>query len=303
MSNEKFEHIANLLPEYVSGSLELSEEQRVREHLRSCTECQEELASWQEVSEAVNLALESSPLPSPHVLEAAWATINKENSPVRARSSLTVKLSLALQLLRSQLPLVRRKIWVASAVTMAIGCLVALMSTGATGSAFAVFAPIVAAVGVAFIYGPENDPSLEIALSTPTKPRLVLLARLTLVYGYDLTLALAATGVLVLVKAEIGLWSLVSLWIGPMLFLSALALLLSLLFGSTAAVLAAMALWGVRLVAETYSVPSFGAPAGAEVMDAFWQTNTILLPLAVLLLAVSFLCVSYSMALTQGKES
>jgi len=174
---------------------------------------------------------------------------------------------------------------------MALGCVVALLavSASAAGAALAVFVPVIAAVGVAFVYGPENDPSLEVALSTPTPPRLVLLARLVLVYGYDLALALAATGALALVRADVGLvWPLVSLWIGPMLFLSALALLLSLLFGSAPAILAALGLWATKLFASGYASSTF-APAGLDLIDAFWRTNLVLVPLAALCLAVAIL--------------
>ena len=293
MNDPSNAHPKDLLPARVNGTLGPAEGQRVGEHLRACAACRAELASWKALAEATVAASERLPSPPPSVLEGALAKIEGEGTaseagPAAARRPAAM-LSLAIQLLVGQLPLVRREIWAASAVTMAMGCLIAaLTATGASlaSSAFAVFAPIIAAVGVAFVYGPENDPSLEIALSTPTSPRLVLLARLVLVYGYDLALALAATVALAAANGTSGLWPLISLWIGPMLFLSALALLVSLLFSPTAALFVALALWGARLAAGTGNVFGQTRPAWAETVETLWHADA-LLPLAVVLLVAA----------------
>jgi hypothetical protein len=282
-------HVADLLPAYLNGTLGADDRRRVGRHLESCPACREELASWRAVGVAAARAFGPVPAPPEGALAGALAEA-REEGPSR-RSAFAGRVSLAWQLLVGQLPLVRREIWAASALTMTLGCVVALLmgGTSAAGATLAVFAPVVAAVGVAFVYGPENDPSLEVALSTPTPPRLVLLARLVLVYGYDLGLALAATVVLAAARMDAGLvWPLVSLWIGPMLFLSALALLVSLLFGSTPAVLVAMGLWATRLFASGYAGSTF-TPAGVDFVNAFWQTDLVLVLLAALCLAVALL--------------
>ena len=281
-------HVAGLLPAYLNGTLEAREDRRVEDHLRACPACRADLASWEAVRDAVGVSQAATPDPPPTVLPRALAKIGrKETGPPTTRS----RLSLARQLLLGQLPLVRRKIWAASTVTMAVGCLVAVLLTGPSmaGQALALPAPLVAAVGVAFVYGPENDPSLEIALSTPTAPRFVLLARLVLVYGYDLLLALAATVALVVLGGDFGVWPLISLWIGPMLFLSALALAISLLVSPAAAVLISLSFWGLRLLAA--GTPPDGAqPAWATAVKTMWQAESLLIPLAAALVAVALLC-------------
>ena len=281
------EHVARDLPAYAGDTLGQEDRRRVLAHLRTCRQCRTELDSWQAAGLAARDVSSQLQAPPENLMERVWSRIEGE-APAASRSD---RLSLGWQLLASQVALVRREIWVASAVTMALGCLVALLATGASagGVVLSVFAPMIAAVGVAFIYGHENDPSLEVALSTPTSPRLVLLARLTLVYGYDLALALVATVVLALANGGAGLWTLISLWIGPMLFLSALALFLSLLFGPTPATLVALTLWGVRLVA--YSSASQGLALSREMrlLESFWQSTSLLLPLAALLLLVTIL--------------
>ncbi len=131
-------------------------------------------------------------------------------------------------LLRSQFRVVRGEIWMASALVMALGLLVTL-ATYSTSEAWllVLVAPVVTAVGVAFIYGPDVDPALEIELATPVSPRLVLLARLALVFGFNLIMGVGASAVLSLVSAQIAFWPLVSTWLAPVTCLSALAFLLT----------------------------------------------------------------------------
>lgn len=284
--------VVDLLPAYINGTLDEAEERAVQSHLNTCIACEMELETWKTVGEASALATENVADPSAAVLHRALSEIDlmEEEVPHAGFPQMVSRLSLAGQLLRGQFPLVRREIWIASPLTMAVGCLVALMTLTPNGAGLtlAIFAPIVAALGVAFIYGPENDPSLEVALSTPTSPRLVLLARLTLVYGYDLALSFAATGVLAIAKSGTSLWPLISLWIGPMLFLSALALVLSLLLGAATAVLVATGLWASRLVAlsDATSAPTSRT---TDLIEVFWLSNTVLLALAAVMLVAAFL--------------
>ncbi len=281
-------HVADLLPAYLNGTLESGEERRVDEHLRGCAGCRAERASWEVVRDAAEVSQEATPAPPRAVLAGALARIAEEDAKRPPPGS---RLSLAWQLLLGQLPLVGRDIWAASAITVGLGCLVALLIAGpfAAGAPLAVLAPVVAAVGVSLVYGPENDASLEVALSTPTPPRLVLLARLVLVYGYDLALAFGASGVLALASEDTNLWPLVSLWIGPMFFLSSLALLLSLFLGPTPAIMAAMILWATRLLATGDGARTFLAPDWADRIELFWQADPVLLPLAAALLVAAVL--------------
>jgi hypothetical protein len=107
-----------------------------------------------------------------------------------------------------------------------------------------VVAPLVAACGVAFLYGLEADPALELQLATPVSPRVILLARLALLFGFNLAITLVCSVVLVLAQIQISLMPLVVAWLAPMTFLSALAFLLSVLFfDSLASVMISLLLW------------------------------------------------------------
>lgn len=279
-------HVAAELPEYASGALAPEEGARVREHLRRCETCRVELAEWELLAEAARGVVgRSAPLRVP---ARVWAALDGEESRTSHAHSLSSRLSLLGQLVAGQLPLVRRSIWTASALTIALGFVVALLAGEGSGArVLALLAPMVAALGVAFIYGPESDPALDLALATPTSPRLVLLARLTLVFGYDLLLALAATVGLFASREDMSLWSLISLWLGPMFFLSAFSLSLSVLLGPTAAITGAMLLWAARLGVLTDPGRSFLPGALAEIPASFWQTGPALPALGGLLLALA----------------
>ena len=112
----------------------------------------------------------------------------------------------------------------ASALVLGLGFVMALLLERA-GFLYAL-APLVAAAGMALIYGDDNDPVLELTRSTPASQSQILLARLVLVFGYDLLLALVATAGLRLFLGEQVVLALLFEWLAPMAFLSSLALLL-----------------------------------------------------------------------------
>jgi anti-sigma-K factor RskA len=256
-------HIVDLLPAYLNRTLNIDERTRVDQHLRTCAACRTELDAWRAVAASTTEASSTTAPPSPEVLLRIHTAIDATKlAPAAVSATDTRSARYLWQLLLGQIPLVRHGIWIASALTTLLGVVVALLTAHQSAGTFllALVAPVVAAVGIAFIYGPENDPSLEIAVSTPTSPRMVLLSRMTLVFGYDLLLALAASLALTMVHG-LGLWQLIELWFAPMLFLSALTLATSLLFSPLVAMTGALALWGVRLFAISDSANSgAGAP-------------------------------------------
>ncbi|NTU65432.1 MAG: hypothetical protein HGB05_19035 [Chloroflexi bacterium] len=155
-------------------------------------------------------------------------------------------------LLRAQLRVVQHEIWLASALVMTLGVLVTLTrqpGLSAEMLPLALIAPLVAALGITFLYGPAADPSLEIELATPISPRLIVLVRLLLVFLFDLALGLIGSVALVIANSEWSLWPLVSLWLAPMTFLAALAFLLSMLFvDPLIGVSICLTVWGLQVL-------------------------------------------------------
>jgi hypothetical protein len=189
----------------------------------------------------------------------------------RRKSTISYRLYLGWLVLCSQLRVVQHEIWAATAIVMGLGTLVTLgySISNATDVTlpFVLIAPIAAAAGIAFLYGPSVDPALEIELTTPVSPRQVLVARLTLVFGFDLVFGLVGSAILSLLRTDISFWPLVSAWLAPMAFLSSLAFLMTTLtLDPGMSLLACLGLWiienltrlipGVRL---PFSVPDLTA--------------------------------------------
>ena len=71
---------------------------------------------------------------------------------------------------------------------------------------------------------------------SPTSIRLLMLCRMALVLGYNFLLAVVASAIFAGVYGG-GLWGMMQLWLGPLLFLSSLCLTISLCVGSTFALI------------------------------------------------------------------
>ena len=282
------DHPVDLLSDLISGTLSADVAVAVRAHIDSCSSCAAELAAWRAVAQAAR-DRSAAYVPSADMPERIAARIVGDAAP---RPSFGRRLRWLLRFVTGQVPLVRREIWSASVVVISIGLGVSLLSTGGSepGRAFALFAPLAAALGVAMIYGHENDPSLELALATPVSPRLVVLARLVLVLAMDLALALASSLVLMVVDGPAYAASLVGLWLGPMLLLGCLSLALSLVVGTNWAIAIGSILWIVRVFefADGSRAQTFGELGQA--LNVLWQTSplTIGLSAVILLLALAF---------------
>lgn len=185
--------------------------------------------------------------------------------------------SYPIALLLSQLRVIQREIWLASTFVLMIGVLVTLTSESPDLLSFSVLAPIVAAAGVALLYDTDMRAMLEIEETTLASARLLLMARLTLVFGFNLIVALIGSVILALLDNETLLLPLIMSWLAPMTFLSGLAFFLSImgsdtLFGASMSV----AMWIFHLIASKthggnpllilLSMPGLTAPSNRPYM-------------------------------------
>ncbi|MCW6007934.1 zf-HC2 domain-containing protein [Micromonospora sp. CPCC 205371] len=271
----------DMLVEYAAGSLGAADRARVEEHLAGCADCRADLAGWAVLAEAAGTA--AAP-PGPDLVRGALLRgALSEPEPVTRRPA-WFSLSLAL----AEARLVRVSVLVASALVMALGVVMASMPPaydGWAGDVLALVAPVVAAAGVAGVYGPRRDPAYEVVAATPTSPRLILLTRIALVFAYDLVLAFAATGVVAAAGADpSGVWELIAAWLGPMALLSALSLVLVVWVGPDVALGVAVVLWSLRVLAGGVLVDVGGV---LDVVRAAWSTNPATGLLAAGLVAVA----------------
>jgi hypothetical protein len=131
--------------------------------------------------------------------------------------------------------------WVlASVVVLVAGA----FATLGTGTPFvAMFAPAVAAVGIAYAYGPGVDPAWELSQSMAVSDRMVLLVRVLVVFGLNAALGVAAS-------AASGTAAAVTFgWLVPMTAVSALALAAATVTRSAnAGVAAGLAAWALTVL-------------------------------------------------------
>ncbi len=64
IGDDRHDEIRESLPAFFLGGLDPDEEVTVREHLRGCEECRRELASYEPLRDALNLAADDAPLPA-----------------------------------------------------------------------------------------------------------------------------------------------------------------------------------------------------------------------------------------------
>ncbi len=298
-------HVHDVIPAFVSDTLDESARRSVLDHVVYCRRCRQELESWQVLASATRVADDpaQTPTPSPALLRAVWARIDvpTESSARQQRTSqgsLLTWASAGLLLARSQVRVVRPGIWIASSVATLI-CLAPLLWPAALSSSGAsvhiaviqsFLSPLVTALGLAFLYGPGIDAGFEITLSTPVSPRRILLCRLLLAVCYNVVLSLAVT--LIAVGLHGGnLALLISFWMGPMLLLSGLSLALSIGVSAIVGSAVTSALWIFHFFVS--SISTLPSPTAAEhtPLAVIWQTTPATLVVAALLFVLAVIYV------------
>jgi hypothetical protein len=223
----------------------------------------------------------TSPLPESADQQQVWSMDALATAALAAGSHI-------LGVCGGQARLLRPVVWIGSALGIALAVLYALSLPRVVGEqdALAFTLPIIAATGIAFLYGPEVDAGLELAMATPTSARVVLAGRFALLVGYDIALALVGTLALSLVRHD-AFAAPASVWLGPMVLLSALSLALSVALGSAVALAGAAALWLSRMLHIENGI-SLQITA-----SAFGQTTPQILVMSLALLALTLLWVPH----------
>lgn len=281
------QHVVDHLPAYVNGTLDSLATRRVRDHLLVCEACRGELATWEVLRDAARADASAAPLPSVNVLSRAMEAIDREASTAQRAWSPVVFFVHLWLLCKNQARIIHKSIWIVTPLVMLFATALSLAAIEGNGarlpfaeSVLSLITALSAASGAAFLFGEENDPGLEITLSTPTSMRLVMLCRLGLAIGYNV--ALAAIASLIIAVAHGGsVWEIMQTWLGPLLLLSSITLILSVVIGSWFAMLAGILLESLR------ALPGFlnqHAPLLQTINPASWPTNPAIVFLAVLLI-------------------
>jgi hypothetical protein len=168
---------------------------------------------------------------------------------------------------------------IASAIVLAVG---ALTQVGAGQPLVWVIAPAVAAVGIAYSYGPGLDPAWELSCSMPVSDRLVLLTRAVAVFAVNAVLGLIASAATLGTRASTGTAQLTFAWLLPMTAACALALAVAVAVRSAiAGAVAGVGVWLTLVLAHSATDGAGGGLSAAALTSAITDANLYLPYLAV----------------------
>ncbi len=263
--------------------------------LRALREQEEQALSAAEATElaetVARLAAWQAPTPTPAdvrlLLERLEPLLPMAPAQVGRVATMRAQAGWLWLLALRQIRLIPQALWLGSALGLVCLTLFGLVAPfQSSASALLFLAPLIAASGAAFLHSREADPALELTLTTPTSARLILLARVALVLGFDVLLTLAGSALVAAAHSQSAA-SLLALWLGPALLLSSATLCLSLLAGPLVAIASAVAVWGAQLI-------EVGAGLSLTfVVTITWLTMPLALGVACVFLVIALLCAPY----------
>jgi len=266
------------IPFYVSRQLNEKDTADMENHIRECGRCRQRVAEWSLISEAVSQNGASVSAPEKGAENALCEIGRRQKRGIHPGGLILI--------LRHQFPFVIREILPASLLIFGIGIILAALTAEST--IIHVLAPFVSAAGLSAIFGPSRDEAGELIASTPTSPRLILLSRLFLVYGSNVVLLMVAAAVLSSIIQPAIPVRLFRHWLGPMTFLSASALLLSLRLKPPVVLGICFSAWTAYLMTGIYSQSDIpGLESGRffysllDAYTAFWRNGHVLLLISI----------------------
>lgn len=213
-------------------------------------------------------------------LEKVWTGVAAEVWAGSTQVSTTWPERLAGRLLRS--PGLARALFCTPSLVLSwiLACAAVLaagvLATPVSGEPlFALLAPALAGIGIAYAYGPGVDPAFELARTMAVSERIVLLVRALAVFGVNAALGLIAS---LFTSLFLG----ITLgWLLPMAAVSALALAAATFSRSAnVGVGAALLCWGVVVLAgEALTGDYAAAVSEAGIMPAYLIATAALLAL------------------------
>jgi hypothetical protein len=269
-------HMDDLLPFYINATLAVDQKEVVEAHLAGCMQCRKALRDWEDLA---GWARSSAHLPvqaGPTVRLPALSPVVRAN--LRGEPSFPEAVLSTARLIAAQRIFLKksRLIHTLSAVMLA-SVLADLFLSAKYQLTFSVpffiLVPFLAVLGISFFETWEDGPSHEIVAAAPTHPAILTFARLTLALGLIASLALIGS-LLISAFGRISMGWLVVAWLGPMLWLPALATLLALLLNSWAAAGISLTLWGgiaLLLATQGYGQSLLGFSLAPLLYPSWWS--------------------------------
>jgi hypothetical protein len=184
--------------------------------------------------------------------------------------------------------------WLASAIVLAIFSVfffahqfqASILSGNVAATWLTIMIVGASAISSTFIYGQEVDPALELVLTAPVSPRLLLACRMLLLSAYNILFG-GLLSVLIVLLYGGDFWQIVQLWLGPLILLSTVSMTLSLFASSMVVIGTMLAIEGFQFLAVSTEQR---IPLLHSILTQFWQTNPQILLLTFCLLLFTFCC-------------
>lgn len=269
-------HIDDLLPFYINATLSADQIEAVEAHLAGCIQCRKALSEWEDLAGWVRSASPQHGQAGPKVRLPALSPVVRAN--LRSNPSLPEAILSTTRLIAAQRIFLKKSRLIQTLTAVLLACVLADLFLSAkyqlTSSVpFFILVPFLAVLGISFFETREDGLSHEIVAAAPTHPAILIFARLTLALGLIASLALLGS-LLISVFRPISMGWLVVAWLGPMLWLPALATLLALLLNSWAAAGISVTLWGgiaLLLATEGYGQSLLGFSLAPLLYPSWWS--------------------------------
>ncbi|GAP18951.1 hypothetical protein [Levilinea saccharolytica] len=154
-----------------------------------------------------------------------------------------------LRLAHSQSVLFEKSFWLAGLLVLLLGLSLSVIDgRDLLPLVFIVVAPLLAAVGVAYVFRPETRTLGELERLTATGAAELLYTRLALVLAFNLLISLLLLLLIWLEGPQVVLWRLTLIWLGPMLALTGLAFYATIRWNSLVGAILPLGLWGCLIL-------------------------------------------------------
>ena len=234
---------SELLPDFITGNLTKKDSHAITNHIKECEQCQKDLEFWQLLSSEMNEM--NQQIEPPELLR------DQILIKIREPRNFLHSVRHTFLLIQTQSRFIHHEIWLTSFLIMVLGILAGLIS--GHSEILRILIPFISALTLAIIYTPDKDPAFELVLALPNSPRQILLARMVLTYSFNFVLAFCANLCLMDIMPDVIFGQAILDWLGPMMFLSALALVLSIYLGFEIAIFISYSIWLLQFAAEFIS--------------------------------------------------
>jgi hypothetical protein len=231
------EHPLDQITFYAAGTLSNDSRAVLDRHLSACPICRTELAGWDRIAVELKSQINESTPPLPPLSPVVRAALRTRPTAIQALRS-------AVHLIWAQRVVVFRSGTLpALALIVVLTCLSGLLfPQGEVLFPLLAVIPILGAILTAMLSGAQGDPAHELVTAAPTRPGALLYARLSLALAA--IILMASLGSLFLSAIALKpLLGAIAVWLAPLLLLTSLTTVLSLLWSPLPAAAVSLGGW------------------------------------------------------------